>query len=118
MPDKRLDGATTITSTLKPRIDHKAPEEVVPLLAGPLQKVLVVEHEEAHGFLVRIYGPEPCLRMEVRLSNRLGIGGDERLLGRRDGERKDGREGLLRNLVQRDQLCRVGVRASPRSAAD
>ncbi len=116
MPDERLDGAAAVASTLKPRIDHEAPEKIESLLAGPLQKMLVVEHEEAHWLLIRINGSEPCLRMEMRLRDGLGVGGDERLLRRSDGEREDGREGLLRDLAKRDQVCQVAFRDSPRSA--
>jgi hypothetical protein len=37
-------------------------------------------------------------------------------LRRSDGEREDGREGLLRDLAKRDQVCQVALRDSPRSA--
>ena len=70
-----------------------------------------MQHEESDGLLPRAYGTKPRLWMEVRLGDRLRVGGDERPLRCGDVERENGREVLGCDLAQSDsRICGVGCR--------
>jgi len=75
--------------TLKPGVDHEAPQADLRCgwRCGPER--LIVEHDKPCEGLAEVYGAIPSLLMEERLRERDCIGGDEPLLIRADRKARD-----------------------------
>ena len=94
--DQELHRATAVSVPLVARVDHESPD--VELACGRV----AVDHHEPDELVARGDRAEPRLRLEVRLGDRVRVGGDVPLLLGRDGERRDRAHGLGGDLPQLD----------------